>query len=83
MERRGDDEPITLLIPKRHVETWICALLGNEVDEVKSYKNPAPTSNQIRDSALRLYQWTRPNAAPGPTSPPSLTASLSEWRKVP
>ncbi len=83
MERRGDDEPIVLLIPKRHVETWIRALLGTHVDEEKDYKKPNPTSDEIREAAGTIYQWTRPNVGPSPTSPPSLTASLPEWKKIP
>ena len=34
MAQRGADEPIAVLIPKRHVETWIRALLGDQVDEL-------------------------------------------------
>ena len=83
LERRGQNDPIVVLIPKRHVETWIRALLGNGVDEVQDYKNPKPTPDEIRQAAVTLHQWTRPNAVPGPTSPPSLTESVPEWRKIP
>ena len=38
MQGREDGEPIVVLIPKRHVETWIRALLGNQVDEKTDYK---------------------------------------------
>jgi len=80
---RRDDEPIVVLIPKRHVETWIRALLGGNVDEVTDYTRPTPTPKKIKDAASELYVWTHPSAAPGPTSPPSLTTSLPEWRKIP
>jgi len=83
LNRRRDDEPIVVLIPKRHVETWIRALLGDRVDEVTDYTQPTPTAKEIKDSASELYSWARPSAAPGPASPPSLTASLPEWRKIP
>ncbi len=83
MGERRDDEPIVLLIPKRHVETWIRALLGVRVDEVNDYTRPVPTLKEIKEAAAELYGWTRPGANPGATSPPSLTASLAEWRKVP
>jgi len=83
MERRGDNEPIVVLIPKRHVETWIRALLGNQVDEETNYKTHEPTSGEISEAALTLHRWTRPNANANTTSPPSLTASLPEWRKIP
>ena len=83
MRERDNDEPIVVLIPKRHVETWIRALLDSPVDEDTDYKKPKPTPNEIRQAAETLHQWTRPGAAAGPTSPPSLTASLPEWRKIP
>ncbi|MGD1104203.1 MAG: hypothetical protein ABSA59_19310 [Terriglobia bacterium] len=83
MERRDNDEPIVVLIPRRHVETWIRALLGNTVDEHTDYKNPQPTSEEIHHAAETLYDWTRPNTIPGATSPPSLTDSLPEWKKIP
>jgi hypothetical protein len=82
-ERRDDDPDVVLLIPKRHAETWIRALLGNHVDEVTDYSRPAPIASEIRGAAVELYAWTRPGASPGATSPPSLTDSLPEWRKIP
>ena len=83
MERRDNDEPIVVLIPRRHVETWIRALLGQTVDEQTDYKNPQPTPEEIRQAAGTLHQWTRPNTGPDPTSPPSLTDSIPEWQKIP
>ena len=83
MQARGNDEPIAVLIPKRHVETWIRALLGNCVDEVTDYTRPAPAAKEIRDAAGELHKWTRPGANPGPTSPASLNASIPEWQKIP
>jgi len=83
MGKRRNDEPIVVLIPKRHVETWIRALLGEPVDEVTDYKRPTPTAKDIKDAAMELFEWTRPGAGPGAKSPPSLTASLPEWRKIP
>ena len=83
MAARGSDEPIVVLIPKRHVETWIRALLGNQVDEVTDYTRPTPSAKQIKDAAAELHHWTRPGANPGPTSPASLNASIPEWRKIP
>jgi hypothetical protein len=83
MERRDDNEAIVILIPKRHVETWIRALLANTVDEQTDYKNPQPTAEEIRQAAMTLYDWTRPNARPGSTSPASLTQSIPEWQRIP
>jgi hypothetical protein len=83
MRVRGNDEPIIVLVPKRHVETWIRALLGDQVDEVTDYTQPTPTPKEIKDAAGELHRWTRPGASAAVTSPPSLTASLPEWRKIP
>jgi hypothetical protein len=83
IDKRRADEPIVVLIPKRHVETWIRALLGGRVDEVTDYSQPTPTPTEIKDAAGELFKWTRPRGDPGATSPPSLTASLPEWRKIP
>lgn len=83
MPGRDDRKPIIVLIPKRHVETWIRALLGGQVDEVQDYKNPKPTAHHIAEAAKTLHRWTRPNTAAGPTSPPSLTESILEWQKIP
>ena len=86
MHARVNDEPIVVLIPKRHVETWIRALLGNQADEATNYKKAPyspPVPNDIKNAATELYQWTRPGASAGVTSPDSLNASLPEWRKIP
>jgi hypothetical protein len=83
MDERLEDEPIVVLIPKRHVETWIRALLGNQVDEATDYTRPTPSAKDIKEAAAKLHEWTRRGTNPGPTSPASLTASLPEWRKIP
>jgi hypothetical protein len=83
MTGRDDREPIVVLIPKRHVETWIRALRGIQVDEEADYKRPKPTSAEICGAAERLHEWTRPNAVAIATFPPSLTASRPEWRRIP
>lgn len=82
---RQESEPIVVLIPKRHVETWIRALLGNQVDEDTDYKRklPAPSSTEIRLSAEKLYEVTRPNAEVPGIFPPSLKASIPEWLRIP
>jgi len=37
LDRRGDDEKICILVPKRNIETWIYALQGENVKEDQSY----------------------------------------------
>lgn len=82
LDPRADDEPIAILIPKRHVETWIRALLGEQVDEQKSYKRPKPTGSEIRQASEALFISTRPHSEPGDTAPASLIVAIPEWRKV-
>jgi hypothetical protein len=38
---RTDDERIALWIPKWHIETWVVALLGRNVNENDNYKHEA------------------------------------------
>jgi len=79
---RGKSEPIVLLIPKRHVETWIRALVGNPVDEAIDYTRPAPTPQEVKRAAAGLCN-ALDAADPPPHWPPSLVASVPEWRKIP
>jgi hypothetical protein len=37
LEHRKRDEQICLLVPKRNIETWIYALVGEEVNELDAY----------------------------------------------
>jgi hypothetical protein len=82
-EQLESNDPNTLLIPRRHVETWICALLGQSVteeDDCKDWKQP--TKDDFRRAANTAYDWARDNATPGPTCVDSLRIALPEWRKV-
>jgi hypothetical protein len=77
------NDPVVLLIPRRHVETWICSLRGEGVTEDGDCKDwDKPTKDQIRQAADTAYQWARPNAIYGPTCVPSLKTALPEWRKI-
>lgn len=75
-------DPLVVLIPKRHIETWIRAANGDAVDEVNDYHNPEPTGSEIRGAAGSIHGWARNSPAPGETCVPSLRASLPEWRKI-
>jgi hypothetical protein len=78
-----DKDPFVLLIPRRHIETWISSLLGQTVNETDSYKTgKAPSKPQIREAAQTLFEWARENARPGPTCVPSLATALPQWRKI-
>jgi hypothetical protein len=82
-EELSVDDPVVLLIPRRHGETWICSLLGETVTEDEDCKDwENPSKEEIRQAARTAYEWARPNATPGPTCVPSLQVALPEWRKI-
>lgn len=87
-ERRGHlnqenpDDPTVVLIPKRHIETWILAALGHTVNESDSYKKQEPKRSEIRVAANQIHGWARDNPKAGPTCVDSLRVSLPGWRKI-
>jgi hypothetical protein len=91
VERRGQlicdpavsgKDPLVVLIPRRHIETWIRAALNIYVDETTDYKNPVPTKSEVRVAVATIHSWARDNPQPGPTCVPSLKTALPEWRKI-
>ena len=79
---RGETEAIVLLIPKRNVETWICCLTGERVDEVTDYKNRRGIDDMIRPAAGALYQWSRPRQVIPTDCVPSLQRAFPELRRL-
>jgi hypothetical protein len=79
---RDPTEPIFVFVPKRHVETWIRALLDARVDEGTDYKRPQPTSREIETAATTLCAALGLDPPPDPW-PPSLRASVPDWRRLP
>jgi hypothetical protein len=75
-------DPLVVLIPKRHIETWIRAATNQTVNETDDYKAPEPKKQVIRTAAKIIYDWARNTPPPGPTCVPSLHSALSEWRKI-
>ena len=75
-------DPVVTLIPKRHIETWVRSCLGEPVNEIDSYKNPAPRKAEIKSAADQIHGWARGVPAPGPTCVDSLRASLSAFRTL-
>jgi hypothetical protein len=79
----GNDDPVALLIPKRHIETWIRALLGENVTEEQECKARQDTTREeIRGAVEALFDWSRANAIPGPSCVPSLRTALPAWRAI-
>ncbi len=80
---RARDERISLAIPKRHTETWLCRLTGTDVDESQDCKRLrllTEPDRVIRRAADQLYLMTRANAAEAPL--PSLTMAVVELRRL-
>jgi hypothetical protein len=76
-------DEIALIVPKRHVETWIQALLGEQVTEESNCKSGKPPSDQsIHSAARRLHEWSLPNARPGSNCVVLLSAALPTWRMI-
>ncbi len=82
MTPTNPSDPIVILVPKRHIETWIRAANGSDANETDNYKFPPPGQEQVRGAAQRIQGWARDNPAPDENLLPSLKRSLPEWRKI-
>lgn len=78
VDRRGSNEPICVLIPKRNIETWIYALRGHDVNQTKAYPKLDYESN-CQDAVDRLVSFLR-DGCPDDVIP-SLRNGCSELRK--
>lgn len=58
LDLRGEQELICLLVPKRNIETWICFLLGVDVDERTDYKRH-PRAQEVKQAATVLQEQLR------------------------
>jgi hypothetical protein len=76
------DDPLVILIPRRHIETWIRSALGNTVNETDDYKTPKPNKSEIRDAAQRIYGWSHDQQKRGSACVQSLLSALPEWRRI-
>lgn len=81
MESNTDD-PLVILIPRRHVETWIRSALGDAVNETDGYKTPKPRKSEIRLAAQRIHAWCHSQEEPVPGCVQSLRAALPLWRRI-
>ncbi len=78
------DEGTVVLVPRRHVETWLGCLLGESVTEEEDCKKRIKSLGQEEYNSAGgvLHDWSRPNAISGSTCVPSLCRSFPEWRKI-
>jgi hypothetical protein len=82
-DKREDDERVCHAIPKRHTETWLCVLMGVDVDEHRDCKRDRVLPDfdvAVQPAAIELYKLTRANA-PTP-SLPSLATAVPELRRL-
>jgi hypothetical protein len=83
MEPRGENERVSLVIARRHTETWLCALTGiqvNEDEDCKRRRLPPDPDRVVKPAAEQLYALTRPNARKPDL--PSLIVAIEELRRL-
>ena len=72
-----------MLIPKRHTETWILCLMGENVDEITDYKARRDIPEKIKPAAREFHEWSRPHYQVPDRCVESLQRGLREARRVP
>jgi hypothetical protein len=73
---RANDDPICVLVPRRHIETWVHALTdAGAVEETARYKPKSP--DEIRKAARALATLSAP-----PPAPPSLVDGYEELLRL-
>ena len=83
LERLAESDPVAILIPKRHIETWLRSLLGESVSEDEECKSWKPAQKvSYRQAADTLHDWLRPNGTIGITCVASLRTALPVWKKI-
>jgi hypothetical protein len=80
--KRKKSERIALLIPKRHIETWILCLTGEKVNETAKHKSASDVDQLIKEAAENFYQWSRPGYPIPARCVPSLSRGLGEIRRI-
>jgi len=80
--KRKPSERIALLIPRRHIETWILCLTDEKVDETAKYKSRGDVDKRIRGAAKNFFDWSRAGFSVPAGCVPSLKLGLREIRRV-
>jgi len=81
-QKRKPKESISILIPRRNVETWILCLTGDRVDELSDYSNREDIEVKIKLAAENLCDWARPRFPIPDHCLPSLKKGLREFQRV-
>lgn len=82
LEPLSASEPLAVLIPKRHIETWIRAATAGGANENDDYKKPSPVGEVIRKAAQRINAWARHSPEPDDSCVPSLLRALPQWQRI-
>ncbi len=86
--RLGDD-PLVVLIPRRHVETWIRAALhpDESLNETDDYKRSLKmlSKSDLSKAADTIHAWVHGESGQSPLSLstlPALQQSLPAWKRI-
>jgi hypothetical protein len=82
LEAIAPSDPIVVLIPKRHVETWIRATTGQPTNETDDYKSDQPGKADVRLAAQVIHGWAHDTPPPDENCLPSLRMALPKWRTL-
>jgi hypothetical protein len=82
LEAIAPSDPIVVLIPKRHVETWIHTTTGQPTNETDDYKSDQPSKADLRVAAHIIHGWAHDIPEPDENCVPSLRIALPEWRNI-
>ena len=76
IDNSTESDIICMLVPKRHIETWVHALVNSDasVDEVRNYKEK--TTAEVKQAARSLARLTS-----APAQPSSLIRAYSELKR--
>lgn len=83
LEARAPQEPIAILVPRWHIETWLVFLHGNDVDEETEYKDRARDLD-IKAAArefIRRFRLYIQDPTAG-AHLPSLASAFEELRRI-
>jgi hypothetical protein len=75
-------DPLVVLIPKRHIETWIRATTRKPTNETDDYKSDEVGRAEVRGAAQIIHGWAHDSPSPDDDCIPSLRKAFPEWRKI-
>ncbi len=86
IEPRRDDEPVSMIIPKWNIETWLAYLRGESFDENKKDNRPSSRytgrEKECKDQVQRLIEMCYDKQRLNEPAPASLKAACKEYKKL-